>query len=321
MTTVVFGGAGFVGLNIAEALLSRGEAVTLFDREAPPEAAQCAFRDLPGSLSVVTASVLDADAVAAAMEGAHGAVYGAAVTAGLERDRTAPETTLAVNLDGLMNALRAAHTAGCRAFINLSSAGAFGAAAFRHDVLREDTPTDPVSLYSITKYASERITSRMASVWAMNALSVRLSGVFGRWERKTSVRDTPSPQHQILRAAQVEAPVILPRPEARDWIYATDVASAVIALRDADRLPHDLYHVSTGTRWSVADWTAELATHMPSLRWRMAEPGEAATIDYHAAQDRGMLSIDRLLADADYRPAFTLSASAADYAAWAQRSG
>ena len=43
---LVFGGAGFVGLNIAAALLARGHAVTLFDRAGlPPGAAEgfCAF--------------------------------------------------------------------------------------------------------------------------------------------------------------------------------------------------------------------------------------------------------------------------------------
>ena len=39
MRILVFGGAGFVGLNIAAALLARGHAVTLFDRAGvPPEA-------------------------------------------------------------------------------------------------------------------------------------------------------------------------------------------------------------------------------------------------------------------------------------------
>ena len=39
-------------------------------------------------------------------------IYGAAVTAGLERDRDAPETTIAVNLDGFLGALRAARDLG-----------------------------------------------------------------------------------------------------------------------------------------------------------------------------------------------------------------
>ena len=57
---------------------------------------------------------------------------------------------------------------------------------------------------------------------------MRLSAVFGPWERSNDVRDTPSPQAQILAAMQegYEA-VLLSRPGVRDWIYAVDVAEGV----------------------------------------------------------------------------------------------
>ncbi|MEM8664251.1 MAG: NAD(P)-dependent oxidoreductase, partial [Pseudomonadota bacterium] len=242
MTTVVFGGSGFVGLNIVEAALSRGDGVTVFDRTAMPAPAAEAFAKLPGRLEVVEGDVTDPQDVARAF--AHGAdtvVYGAAVTGGLARDREAPEATLGVNLTGFLHALRAARDAGAGRIVNLSSAGAFGDAAFRHDVLTEETPADPVSLYSMTKFSSERMAARMADVWGIDALSVRLSGVFGRWERKTSVRDTPSPQHQLLAAARDNRPARIPRRDNRDWIYAPDVARAVLALLDAPQLNHRLY--------------------------------------------------------------------------------
>ena len=45
MRILVFGGTGFVGLNIAAALLSRGHAVTLFDRAGLPPDAPASQRD------------------------------------------------------------------------------------------------------------------------------------------------------------------------------------------------------------------------------------------------------------------------------------
>ncbi|MEO1104897.1 MAG: NAD(P)-dependent oxidoreductase, partial [Pseudomonadota bacterium] len=211
--------------------------------------------------------------------------------------------------------------AGAGRIINLSSAGAFGEAAFRHDILREETHADPVSLYSMTKFASERTASRMADVWGIDALSVRLSGVFGRWERRTSVRDTPSPQYQLCAAVRAGRPARIPRRDHRDWIYAPDVASAVLALIDAPRLNHRLYNVSTGERWAVFDWAEAFALHWPSFDISLTEPGERADIDFHAATDRGMLSIERLVADTGFKPAFDRDASAADYADWARGDG
>ncbi len=53
------GGAGFVGLNVVEALLARGEEVVVFAREAIPPAAAAAFAALPGRLTAIRGDVLD----------------------------------------------------------------------------------------------------------------------------------------------------------------------------------------------------------------------------------------------------------------------
>lgn len=316
MTVVIVGGAGFVGLNIAEALLARGTAVTLFDAGPPPEAALAAFAGLPGTLKVVTGDVTQPRSIAATLAcGAEAMVYGAAITAGPERDAVEPERILDVNLLGLVHALRAAREAGVRRVVNLSSAGAYGAAGLAHDVLTEESPADPVSLYALSKFASERVTARMADAWDIAAVSVRLSAVFGRWERRTSARDTPSPPYQVMEAALAGRPVRLPRRDWRDYIYAPDVAAAVLALLDARRLRYPLYNVSTGIRWSLADWAGELARHMP-LDWAMTESPREATVDFHSPRDRGMLDITRLVEETGFAPRYDLATSAADYAAW-----
>lgn len=320
MTVVIVGGAGFVGLNIAEALLTRGTDVTLFDATPPPDPACAAFAALPGRLVVVTGDVTVPDTLAPAFKGAEALIYGAAITAAPERDAAEPERILDVNLMGLVNALRAGRDAGVRRTINLSSAGAYGPAGLAHDVLTEDTPADPVSLYAVTKFASERVTARMADAWRIDALSVRLSAVFGRWERRTSVRDTPSPPFQVMEAALAGRPVRLPRRDHRDYVYAGDVAQAVLGLLDAPRLAHRLYNISAGTRWALVDWAQALGRHLP-LDCALADPGEETTIDFHTPADRGMLDIGRLAADTGFVPRYGLEASAADYAAWIARRG
>ena len=67
MSVLIAGGAGFVGLNVAEALLARREAVVLFDRAPPPPEALAALGALPGRLDVVEGDVLDPEAVRGAL--------------------------------------------------------------------------------------------------------------------------------------------------------------------------------------------------------------------------------------------------------------
>ena len=82
--------------------------------------------------------------------------------------------------------------------------------------LDEETACDPVSLYAITKFASEKVAGACwpCSGRTQTIISVRLSAVFGPWERATGVRDTLSPQAQILAAMQAGREAILPCPRA-----------------------------------------------------------------------------------------------------------
>jgi UDP-glucose 4-epimerase len=317
MHILIFGGTGFVGLNIADALLSRGHAVTLFDRAGLPPAAQRTFHRHGAQLKAIQGDILDRDAVETAIaDGVDAIVMGAAITAGAARDAADPESILQVNLMAQTPILVAARRQGVKRVINLSSGSAYGAAAYQHALLDEDTACDPQSLYAITKFASERVAARLAALWQFDIISVRLSGVFGTWERATGVRDTLSAQMQIVSALQRGEAAVLPRPGVKDWIYAPDVADAVVVLLEAARLQHPLYNISTGVEWSALQWGQHLAALNPGFVCRLAEPGEAATIDLHSDADRAPLSIARLEQEFNWRAKYGCADSAADLHAW-----
>lgn len=320
--TLVFGGAGFVGLNIAERLLAEGEAVVLFDRLPLPAAATATFAALPGSLEVLQGDVTDVDAITRAMTyEVDTVVLGSAVTADAARETRDPETVLQINLMALTPILRAARDADVRRIINLSSAAAYGLAAMGVAMVDEDTPPQPAGLYGITKLTSEMIGGRLAELWSLDFVSLRLSGVFGPWERATGVRDTTSPQFQITEAARRGTPALLARPGLRDWVYAPDVARAVHAAAQAPSLQHRLYNVSSPVSWSALAWGERLATLRPGFECRLVRDGEAPTIELHASADRAPLSVARLQAELGWQAAFAMETSADHLAAWHTRCG
>jgi UDP-glucose 4-epimerase len=314
---LIFGGTGFVGLNIAAALLARGHAVTLFDRANLPVAAQRDFASFATSLTVVSGDVTDRQAVIGLVaEGFDAIVLGAAITAGPARDAADPELIMQVNLLAQLPVLLAARRSGVGRIINLSSGSAYGAAGTRHAVLDEKTACDPESLYAITKYASERVAARLAGLWDLDIVSARLSGVFGTWERATGVRDTLSPQAQILACLGQRSEAVLPRPGLRDWIYAPDVADAITLLIEAPKPKHLLYNISTGREWSALQWGQKLAELHPGFVCRLAESDEAPNIDLHSPTDRAPLSISRLEEEFGWRARFDWADSVADLSAW-----
>lgn len=319
MTVLIIGGSGFIGLSIAECLGVSGHSVILFDRDPPPPRAQARFASLRGEVAFVAGDILDPSSLDAAMRpGLDCVIYGAAITADAAREAREPERILAVNLSGIVPALTKARDSGVRRFINLSSAAAYGEAGMSHALLIEgETPEDPRALYPITKFASERVATRLGELWGMDVRNVRLSGIFGPWERETAVRDTLSPQFQVLQALLAGETAILSREGVRDWLYAPDAASAVATLIDAPNLAYDLYNIGPGERWSVLDWGRALAVALrkPEDSCRLAQPGEAATINLHLPGDRASASIRRLR-EVGFAPAFDMAASARHLAAW-----
>jgi len=320
LAILIIGGAGFIGLNLAEQLLAAGRAVTILDRAPPPRSARDAFARLPGRLTIETGDTLDHGQLSTCVaRHRDGVIYGAAITAGPQREARDASMILAVNLGGLVASLEAAREASVRRVINLSSAAAWGAAGARHPRLIEDeTPEDPRALYPITKFAGERFCARLAELWGADIRSVRLSGVFGPWEYDTGLRDTLSPQWQILKALEAGESPLLPREGQRDWLYARDAARAVIALLDADALMHDLYNIAPGAPTGLLDWgrMAAKALGLPETHCRLAQADETATIDLHMPRDRAPMDIARLVADTGFAPAFDDAASVADLLAW-----
>lgn len=322
---LITGGAGFVGLNLAEALLARGEALVVFGHEAalPPPAA-AAFAQLPGRCTVIRGDVTDAAALRAVFA-AHriAAVFPfAAVTAGPAREAADPARVIDVNIKGVIATLQAAREAGTVRRVILPSSGAvYGESAYTHAVLDEAaTPPVPISLYGVTKYAVERAGLRLAGLWGLDAVAARIGATFGPWERDTGLRDTLSPHLAIFQAAARGAAAVIPPPPlpAYDWIYVRDLAAGLLALLDARDPPHRVVNLGSGLDW--APRAAACLDRVPGLAWRHAAPGEAPTIAWNETRPRGVLAIARA-ADFGWRPRFDPASAYQDYAAWRLASG
>lgn len=320
MAVLVTGGAGFVGLNLVAALLSRSHDVTVFGREALPAAASAAFARLPGRLRALQGDVRDEYALRAlfATENFDTVFPFAAVTSGPAREAENPESVLQVNLLGTLATLRAARDAGVRRVIVPSSTAVYGESFHRHSIMNEtDTPCVPASLYGVTKYAVERMGLRMGELWGMDVIAARISAVFGPWERETGVRDTIGPHTRLAQAAQRGEAVVLPeRIPLYHWVYARDLADGLVHLMTLKDPPHRVFNVCCGLNWGpeILDWCRALADAFPRFRWTQ---GPSPTIRFTDDRDRAPLDISRIRATG-WAPKYPPAKAYPDYLAWLQ---
>jgi len=305
---LVTGGAGFVGLNVVEQLRARGDEVRVYDLERPAI-------DVPFERGDVTEPL---DRV---LDGVTRIVHLAAITADAGRDARDPRRIAEVNLLGTINLLEAARRHGIERIFHASTGALYGAAGVgvEHPLDEEADRPVPETLYGITKYAAERTCLRLGELWSIDVRIGRLGMAFGRWEHATGARTVLSSPTRIARIAREGGEAVFPPLGPTDYIYAPDLASAIIALLDAGAPKHRLYHFGTGTAWSLPDWCELLAERFPEFRWRESARREDCNVLPLSMATRTRFSNRRLVQDLGWRPRFTLAQARDDFLAWMDR--
>ena len=319
MTVLITGGTGFVGLNIAEALARQGTPVVLFDIGAPPDEAMRELSEGGAPVHFAQGDIRDRAALDAAIttHRVERAVHAAVITAGAGREARDASTIVEVNMLGTVAMLEAALQHGLTRIVYLSSSSVYGDNSFDDAPLDEAaTPALPNTLYSISKYAGERMALRYRELRGLDAVCARLSAAFGPWERDTGFRDTLSPPFRTTMAALRGETVTLPRPVNRDWVYGRDVAAVVTILLERDRFAHHVYNVGPGAEFAASDWCALLAGRFPDFSWAIDESADTTP---WGDRDRKPLAIDRLTSDLAYAPQYRIAEAFDDYMSWLDR--
>jgi UDP-glucose 4-epimerase len=174
MKVVVTGGAGFIGANLCRAFSEHPgiDQVVVVDDLSTGRSA-----NVDGiEVSLLTGSILDADLLDAAFEGASSVVHLAARPS-VPRSLADPMASHLVNATGTVQVLEAARRAGGVQVVVASSSSVYGANATLPK--REDLPVSPVSPYAATKLATESYAIAWGRSFGMDVLPFRFFNVFG----------------------------------------------------------------------------------------------------------------------------------------------
>jgi len=229
MKTLVTGGAGFIGSNLVDALLSRGDEVTVLDdlstgRRVNLEGA------LAGGARLAEVDIRDGAAVGAVFaEARPELVFHLAAQIDVRKSVADPAFDAAVNVGGTANVLEAARASGVGRVVFVSTGGAlYGEGRGRQLPLPESTPIAPLSGYGQSKFAAEGYIGLYERLHGLSGISLRLGNVYG-------------PRQDPLGEAGVVAifcgllknggqPIVYgDGTQTRDYIYVGDVVAAALA--------------------------------------------------------------------------------------------
>src|SRR3954454_6391223 len=250
MRTLVTGGAGFIGSNLVDALLERGDDVTVIDDLSTGR------RDnVAAAATLHEVSITDAEAVRAAVAQARPEiVFHLAAQIDVRRSVQDPAFDVAVNVGGTVNVLDAALAAGARHVVFASTGGAIYGEA-------DEVPTPethdarPAAPYGQSKLSAEGYIRLYEELKGLRATSLRFANVYGP-------RQDPLGEGGViaiycgLAASGGEAVAFGDGLQTRDFVYVGDVVDALL-LAGNGGAPGP-FNIGTGVETTVLGLAEEL---------------------------------------------------------------
>jgi UDP-glucose 4-epimerase len=267
MKVLVTGGAGFIGSHLTELLLKAGHDVTVFDDFSSGRAENLlSLRDLP--LTVVSASILDAQAVRDAMQGIDW-VFHLAGKADIVPSINDPELYYDTNVTGTLNVLQAARASGVKRLVYAASSSCYGIPDFYPTP--ESAPVQPQYPYALTKRMGEELVLHWAQVYQLPAISLRLFNVYGPRSRTTGAYGAVFGVFLAQKLKGLPFTVVGDGEQTRDFTFVTDVARAFLAAAQSD-MRNQIFNVGSGSHYSINHLVGLLGGEITYLPKRPGEP-------------------------------------------------
>jgi UDP-glucose 4-epimerase len=242
---LVTGGAGFIGSNLVDRLLSDGADVVVLD-----DLSTGFEENVNPKADLRVGDVSDQDAVAGAIEGCE-VVFHQAAHRAVGRSVELPLSTDRANTGGTLCVLVAARDSGVRRVVAASSSSVYGGA--EQLPTPESAPLLPRSPYAVSKLAGEHYCRVFHELFGLETVSLRYFNVYGRRQR-------PDSQYAAVVPLFIDALTSGRRPEvhgdgfqSRDFTFIDDVVAAnVRAATSATAVcAGKAYNISGGREFSL----------------------------------------------------------------------
>jgi UDP-glucose 4-epimerase len=257
MNIFVTGGAGYIGSATAEALITAGHVVTVYDSLVTGHRGA-----IPARAEFIHASLDDSHALAEALTSIkYDAVmhFAAFIEAG--ESMKDPGRFFRNNFTNSLNLIETAVQAGVKKFVFSSTAAVYQSS---EEPLIEESPLGPTNVYGHTKLMTEQVLEWYRSIYGLHFAALRYFNACGALPGRGEAHQPES--HLIPRVLQIalgqaESATIYgtdyPTPDGtciRDYIHIADLVSAhILALGALDKRDKMIYNVGSGNGFSVKE--------------------------------------------------------------------
>ncbi len=245
-TSLVTGGAGFIGSHLVEALVAQGHSVKVLDSLVKGKIASIKYLIDQGKVEFIEGDIRNRDSVDEAMKGVDYVFHTAGIH--IEKSVKSPDDCISTNIQGSYNVFISAFHHNVKRVIFSSSSSVYGNP--RKLPMHEDDQLFPAEPYGAGKLFCEHLLQHLAKK-GLKYNALRYFNVYGERQAAHAYYTTVV-THFIKRIMNNEPPIIDGKgDQSMDFTHVSDVVRANIAAMESEAVNHE-FNVGTGVSTSVA---------------------------------------------------------------------
>ena len=301
---LVTGGAGFIGSNLIEALLSQDNKLVCLDNLSTGKQENINSFLSNKNFTFIKGDIRDIDTCKEAVKGVDYVLHQAALGS-VPRSIEDPKSTNDVNIGGFVNMLIAAKDEGVKRFVYAASSSTYG----DHPALpkHEETIGNPLSPYAITKYVDELYAKNFSDLYGIKTIGLRYFNVFGRRQDPNGAYSAVIPKFVKGLINKKEVIINGDGLTSRDFTYIDNViqANQLAALTTNKNALNTVYNVAYGEATSLNELFSTLRDYLTDF------DSEIQNIEAIHGQERAgdvkhsLASIDKARKLLDYNPKYS----------------
>jgi len=258
---LVTGGAGFIGSNLCESLVTNGNTVVCLDNFATGKKENISHLLELENFIFQEGDIRNLEDCKKACSTIDFVLHQAALGS-VPRSIEDPITSNSVNVSGFLNMLVASRDAGVKRFIYAASSSTYGDSKKMPKV--EDTIGKPLSPYAITKYVNELYAEIFSNTYGLETIGLRYFNVYGRKQDPKGAYAAVIPKF-VMQLMRHESPMINgDGTYSRDFTYIDNVIQMNVRalITDNKSAVNTVYNVACGERTDLNQLSTLLKNHL-----------------------------------------------------------
>jgi UDP-glucose 4-epimerase len=243
---VVTGGAGFIGSHMVDLLLERGFRVRVIDNLSGGRTVNLAHHADDPRLALEEIDIRDLEPESSLFRSARHVLHFAGI-GDIVPSIEQPIEYMDTNVQGTVRVLECARHARVAKFVYAASSSCYGLAA---TPTREDHPISPQYPYALSKYQGEQAAFHWHRVYRLPVNSIRIFNAYGTRVRTTGAYGAVFGVFFKQKLAGKPYTVVGDGTQRRDFVYASDVASAFLLAAETDKAG-EIWNLGVGKPQSI----------------------------------------------------------------------